>query len=683
MSSDPPESGTKADMSSPEESATTDSNTDESTSQDPSDTEHSGDNVGNSNNKSQAENPAWMKVIRDSYFSFDRRLLGFFRIYFGLLLFFDVLRRIPDAAFFYSDKGILSSHFSLFAPLIRPYYFSLLNAFSEPWQVKLVFLAIAGVYGMYIVGYRTKLAQILAVILYASVNARNHFLENGGCVVVGIVSVWTLFLPLGDRFSVDSVLKSLRNRKDFSAEALNDRSGIEPPRSLHVTLVFLVILLQIGAIYFFNYAHKVGPTWKNGEAFHLVLWQNRISTMWTEILRNHEPMWLSPLLAKLTLIVELGAPALLLIPFQKKYLRTLFFILVAGLHLNIALLMTLGPFSYVMIALDMLMVPPEVFDWIGNFLRKRCQSATVFYDPSSRSAHMIARTLARLDTFQMLNFHDIHSKEQYPESFAPKKVDGVLAVINADNKVFSDKDALFEIFRSLPGGFVWRYVVQLPPTSWAVSYLFNKRDHLAEVYAWKAGSTSAGVPYEMAKEPSPFRENVRLTATAMRESLVLLLLIAAVFQTSHDNWWLPKSLKRNQLASLAPVVGYLRMYQGWSMFAPDAPRDDGTIVVDGETVDGRHLDPFTGKPPDFEAPLHGPWYQSQFFCDYFLKIHFDGNRGYREEFKKYLVNWHRIEGRPSKDRIRFFRVYWVSNTSPPRGSRTPFNIRKTLLFSNH
>jgi hypothetical protein len=33
--------------------------------------------------------------------------------------------------------------------------------------------------------------------------------------------------------------------------------------------------------------------------------------------------------------------------------------------------------------------------------------------------------------------------------------------------------------------------------------------------------------------------------------------------------------------------------QAWSVAPPSPPRDDGTVVVDAITVDGRHVDPFS------------------------------------------------------------------------------------------
>jgi hypothetical protein len=630
--------------------------------------------------------PAALTWLADRYLSIDRRLLGIFRLYFGGLLLVDVLRRMPDSTIFYSNDGILSNHFSLYAPLAKP-YFSLFNALSTPNEVKIGMALTALVYCFYIAGYRTKLFQILAVILYASLNARNIFLENGGCITVGIVAVWSLFLPLGDRFSVDAVLKSLRSRRDFTADSLNDRQGLEPPPNKHTSLVPLAVALQIAVIYFFNTVHKHGTTWKNGEAIHWVLWQNRIATMWTAILRMHEPSWLSPVMSKMALVIEGSAAALVLSPVGQKYTRTLLFLSTTSLHLGIALLMTLGPFSYVMIALNMLMLPPEVFDAGAKWLAKGKVKRTVVYDATDAGLHLVARCLARLDTFGLLTFVDKADtgKTKRIKSRREGAPSATIATWTRSTKEWSvGTAAIIDALRSLPAAGLWLVLLGNPVGQALLRALLRRRTRLAASFGLEPGRAfgKKGFAFEPTNEPTPLSEQVAMTRLALRESGVFILLIAFVFQVGQDNWWLPASLRLKQPAVLQPLVLYPRMLQGWSMFSPDAPKQDGTIVVDGITADGKHLDPFTGEPPDFDAPLHGPWFQSQLWCDYFLKISFDGNKGYRDELKKYLFNWQRLKGRPSNERLVSFEVYWVSNDAPPPGQTTPTNIKKRLLLSS-
>src|SRR5580704_6001863 len=67
--------------------------------------------------------------LRAQYFEIDRRLLAAFRIYFGLVLLVDLLRRFPYLTLFYTNDGVLPNHYALFAPLAQP-AFSLFFACS-------------------------------------------------------------------------------------------------------------------------------------------------------------------------------------------------------------------------------------------------------------------------------------------------------------------------------------------------------------------------------------------------------------------------------------------------------------------------------------------------------------------------------------------------------------------------
>jgi len=110
------------------------------------------------------------------------------------------------------------------------------------------------------------------------------------------------------------------------------------------------------------------------------------------------------------------------------------------------------------------------------------------------------------------------------------------------------------------------------------------------------------------------------------------------------------------------------------------PRTDGTIVVDAETIDGRHIDPFTGKPPDLDVALHGPLQYGELFCDYFLRIADAKNQHYRQHLKHYLINWQELEGRPKADRVVKFKVLWVESNSPPPGQTVPTGVRRSTIL---
>ena len=84
------------------------------------------------------------------------------------------------------------------------------------------------------------------------------------------------------------------------------------------------------------------------------------------------------------------------------------------------------------------------------------------------------------------------------------------------------------------------------------------------------------------------------------------------------------------------TIGYPRLYQGWGMFAPNPITDDGTVVVDAHTIDGRRIDPFTGKEPDLDLTHARGLGLGQIQQDYFNRIRLDQNKVYRQGLSEYL-----------------------------------------------
>jgi hypothetical protein len=118
-------------------------------------------------------------LLRDAYYSIDRRVLGCFRVGYGCLLLYDVTRRIGELGTLYSNDGVLPNHFLLFAPQV-PHQFSIYTAFSTPLEVAVAFALTYAVYLAYTLGLYTRLAQVLSLLCLTSLNHRNLFSEDGG-----------------------------------------------------------------------------------------------------------------------------------------------------------------------------------------------------------------------------------------------------------------------------------------------------------------------------------------------------------------------------------------------------------------------------------------------------------------------------------------------------------------------
>src|SRR5260221_3678787 len=179
------------------------------------------------------------------YFTIDLRSLGLYRVLLGCWLVFDWFTRWPDLEAFYTSSGVLPVE----APLPRSggdFHFCLLDGVRSLPMVEAAFVVGLICYLLFLVGYRTRIYQVCSFVFFTSILSRNILIRDGSVVVIGTMLLWSLFLPLGRRFSVDAILRSLRQLK-------GGPGATDPPvTSSEPSLAAFVIVAQIGLIYFFT-----------------------------------------------------------------------------------------------------------------------------------------------------------------------------------------------------------------------------------------------------------------------------------------------------------------------------------------------------------------------------------------------------------------------------------------------
>jgi hypothetical protein len=510
-----------------------------------------------------------MTSFRELYLRLDRRVLGVFRGALGAVLVYDVARRFPDAGLLWSSEGVLGSEALLKAPQASP-QLSFLLELSSASQVRLAFAGLALVFALYGVGLFTRVMQLLALLGYASLNARNLFFEDGGTGCTILLLCWTLFIPLGERFSVDALLRDAA-RSSLKARVAA-RAGARRPL---YTLAALAVLAQAAIIYWLNAAHKTGSTWRGGDAVHLVLWQHRVNTPFALWFSAFEPAWFSPLSTWLTKRTEFILPVLLLWPSHQRWTRSAAFALALLLHGGIALMLTLGPFSYSMICLVWLAVPGDALDALAARVPPR------YFWRWARVRAKVVRGLRR-----------------------------------------------------------WFFARRAPPAQ-RVSAVWQSR------------------------------------LVSLRELLLGLMLIVESANVLSSNRAFPKALRIREPEWLLAYKPYVRGWQGWSMFAPEAPVEDGTLVVDAVTASGVRVDPFTGSAPDFEQIRRELAPHSIALSDYFFAMRDKRNARYRRELSRYFKAY-RVP--VTGERLRSATLWWVSYVPPPRGTYVPGPIKKEQLW---
>jgi predicted DCC family thiol-disulfide oxidoreductase YuxK len=548
----------------------------------------------------------------------------------------------------------------------------------------------AVVFVIFTLGYRTKLFHCLAWVCLISLDSRLIPLTNGGDVVLNLLMVWGLFLPLGKRFSIDALLASMRARRESRPEALADREAMASSTEPVHRLAVLALILQFFAIYLFNVLHKTGPSWvKDGSAVHLALHQDRIVTPLGVWLRENLPVDVLVSLTFATLVIEALGAAFIITPVLVRHLRLAAFVLMPGLHFGFAACVDVGPFSYAMASFFPLMLCRNHWNWLERVLRPRRPARTMYFDADCGICFQTARILARLDPGRRLTLEP-NAPERLPQGVDPALADSTILVVDARGRVHTRARAVAETCRALPFGWIPWLMLRTPGIEQLANLVYDAVSRNRRRISVAMGLAACGVPsatssaVETADAPTSLQRLRTRVGLVLNTVLTAIVLAACFGELVNVNAAVPRWMKYRQPEPLAAIVGYGRLFQGWRMFAPHAPPEDFNIMVEARTVDGRTVDPYNEvatrngtQPPDRIPPA---LMQDQFFCSYSLFFPGGGFRPYWGAFEEWVKAYHLRTGNP-RDRITRFKVYKLSDTSPPLGQTEPYNFRKELLIT--
>jgi predicted DCC family thiol-disulfide oxidoreductase YuxK len=596
-------------------------------------------------------------ALRRAYLEIDPRTLGLGRIGLGLLLLMDLLRRVPWLPHLYGNDGLLPNHTLLWRPPTER-QFSIFFMASWSDEAAVLFVLCFLVYFCLLIGYRTRVAHFLSFLACISLHNRIQFAENGGAVAMACLVLWSMFLPLDRRFSVDAVLASLRARRAETPADL--AAGLPPPDDRpHSSLAMLALLAQLAVIYYFNFIHKSGPTWRDGTAVHYVLWQERIITVLGVWVRTHLPFGFTRLLTQGTLVVEASAPLLLLTPVFWRITRPLAIVGLAGLHIGIALMVNLGAFSAAMLAYYPFLLAREHWELLGRLVPRRGRRREIQFDAASPLCFQLARISARLDSHRRL-------------SFAPSPTtdgDALLVVAPETGQRWQGYDAAVQVLRALPLGGWWTIPLRLPLLRALPAWLFDRLARKRQVVAAGLGLTTATA---IEPPPPPLRRWWWRWRPVLRELLVAAVVVQVAIEVLVANPSIPRALKPPRPYWMVAAIQYAHLFEGWTMFSPDAPLRDLMVYVDAFTRDGRHVDPLnrvgsrTSRLPLTDIPVRLG--HDSFFCDYTLRIPDAGV--YHQAFIEWILRYPKRTGNP-EDEIVSFEAHVIEHASPAPGEPGP------------
>ncbi|NBR06576.1 MAG: HTTM domain-containing protein [Planctomycetes bacterium] len=286
-------------------------------------------------------------------FALDLRSLGLFRIGIALILLYDLLLRSSELSFFYTDQGATPREVLWHSPFpmgvvwwISPHMLS--GSFA--WQAFLFILsALAGI--ALLLGYRTLWAVAISWFLLMGSHARQPMILQGNDVLLRCALFWSFFVPLGARFSLDSLSKNAPTYKSNRILSWGTAA----------------IILQLCILYFNAAIPKVSYEWRGDfNALYYVISMDYFTKPFGYWILQYPAILV--LLTKATLLLEVSIPFLLLMPLGNAYLRLIAFATMVGFHLGIYMCMDVGLFSFMCIAYWLVFLPSLFWDKVATFI---------------------------------------------------------------------------------------------------------------------------------------------------------------------------------------------------------------------------------------------------------------------------------------------------------------------------
>jgi len=641
-----------------------------------------------------------LKNIFKNGFKVDTRVLGIFRVFLGIICFWDVWRRYYIIDVFYSADGINLASNSI--SNYTPQYFSLLHSFKSSEAMTIFFIIVMLASISLLIGYRTKLSHFIAMAGIISIHNYRIILENGGDMAFNAFLVWAFFLPLGKSISIDSVKKSLSTYKETSTDDLNIQ--YPPTETSYYHLGYFAFLIQICMIYTYNFINKTGEMWQDGTAvFHMYQLDTFITPFGAWIASIYNPT-INYIFTHTTTIIESLSIILILSPFFTKWTRRIAIVSFMSFHLMIGISVSIGMFSWAMMtALIMLMGSEDVNILqilLSRFAKKKY---TVFYDRDCGFCHFTARIIKRLDIFHNFTWADSSYKGKVPPNYIQTLENSIIVYDEQEDNYWTRHIAFSKIISSLPLGFLFSWILRIPGVEKLWGWIYDLISQNRTKISVFTGLPACGLPQPQTIKNLPEMGESSFQRYRQKILFVCSNVVAFIFLMGIINYSLTanagikerlgESLKgvrsfSNSLShSLNRVILYPRMSQKWNMFSPTVMRTERWVVADIAFRDGSDTTLFINDEDVYEKFHHSHFdYRDQFWRKFFGRLNKKSNKKYIQEFKSWLMRtkffpeyrgrrpktiklWHISERSPSIGAEKLPKVYKRELKPPSRDSK--------------
>ncbi len=300
--------------------------------------------------------------------SLDLRPLGVMRIAFGAVLFWSTVDLVPVLLSFFSDDGVAPRMTAL--SLSRPNRVSVFDVAGPEWLTILLFVVTLASIVLFSAGWRTRLTTITTFLLVTGLHERNLYVLDGSDNVLRVMLFWLVFMPSGARYSIDALAREARGEPVVThGSALPIRMG----------------QIQIAWVYLDTTLYKwPGNTWHDGTALRFALgldhmfvrplgqmmFEHRSIVAFGTYMAFATEVLFFPLVFVPLCKPETGPLAKVAGLFQPTW-KSLALLAGVAMHFGIAILMSVGNFSLIMVSTYFLLCEPEWVDPLVRFVERR------------------------------------------------------------------------------------------------------------------------------------------------------------------------------------------------------------------------------------------------------------------------------------------------------------------------
>jgi hypothetical protein len=286
--------------------------------------------------------------------------LALFRIAIGLIIAIDALCWTLRANLFLTDSGLMPRS------LVFGWPRSIYLANGSLWFAELVLVCAIAFALLFAAGWRTKWTGLASFLLLFSLHVRSPYTINSGDPYLRLILLWSLFLPIGERWSLDAMRKRLR----------------ETPVSHGVTLpavAWFLFVAQVVVLHWVAVLHKLQQeSWIEGDAVYFALTPQHMQGVLAG-------PWFEPLLAAFSPVGGWGVMSAQLlgtacILFANERIRLAGIVVLASLQIGFFAFLDVGIFPWAVCASFIPFITGRALDIVGAGVarctrRWRCHAA--------------------------------------------------------------------------------------------------------------------------------------------------------------------------------------------------------------------------------------------------------------------------------------------------------------------